>query len=242
LVSAVASAGLFTMAASCRNAAGDAAPTLYAVPLMDDLKSETGAPDDSASPQGWLRAAVLGADDGIVSTAALIVGVAAANASPRGILTAGLAGLVAGAASMAAGEYVSVSAQRDFERALRRKEERLVAQYPNVALSELSIALQIRGIEPTTARTVAVQLAATQLADAGVRVKYGISEQARARPLQAALASAAAFTAGGVVPIGGAVIAGAAAAAIAASSRSASLARSPPMPAGRRAFVPRCAS
>jgi vacuolar iron transporter family protein len=172
---------------------------------MATIATEESTP---TSPRGWLRAAVLGADDGIVSTAALIVGVAASDAPLRAILTAGLAGLVAGAASMAAGEYVSVSAQRDFEEAIRRREESLVTQYPEVALVELSIALQVRGIENATAREVARQLARSGPVDAGVRVKYGLSEQDRARPLQAALASAAAFAAGGLVPLIGLFAAG----------------------------------
>jgi VIT1/CCC1 family predicted Fe2+/Mn2+ transporter len=176
----------------------------------------SGPGTDGITTTGWLRAAVLGADDGIVSTASLIVGVAASDASARAILTAGLAGLVAGAASMAAGEYVSVSAQRDLEDALRRKEESLVSRFPNVALGELSGALQDRGIEPATARDVARQLEAGSAVDAGVRVKYGLTEQARARPLQAALASAAAFATGALVPLVGVLAAGVEAAVVAA--------------------------
>jgi VIT1/CCC1 family predicted Fe2+/Mn2+ transporter len=181
-----------------------------------DIDSDASANEEGTDSRSWLRAAVLGADDGIVSTAALIVGVAASDASASAILTAGLAGLVAGAASMAAGEFVSVSAQRDLENALRRREQSLVARYPDVALTELSIALQIRGIEPATAREVARQLAAAQAVDAGVSVKYGLTAQAQARPLQAALASAAAFAAGAVVPSAGVLGAGVEAAVIAA--------------------------
>jgi vacuolar iron transporter family protein len=150
----------------------------------------------------------MGAGDGIVSTAGLIVGVAAAEQSSSAILTAGLAGLVAGAMSMAAGEYVSVSAQRDLEEALREKEQSLVEETPDVALRELSVALQVRGIAQATAREVARQLVATQPVDAGVRIKYGITEQVRARPVQAALASATAFAAGAVVPITAVLLAG----------------------------------
>src|SRR5258706_2031266 len=142
---------------------------------------------------GWLRAAVLGADDGIVSTASLMMGVAASHAAPRAILIAAVAGLVAGAASMAVGEYVSVSSQRDLERALRQREESLFATHPNVALGELAVALQMRGIDPGLARTVATQIMAVDPVDANVRVKYGISETTAARPLQAALTSAASF-------------------------------------------------
>jgi VIT1/CCC1 family predicted Fe2+/Mn2+ transporter len=150
---------------------------------------------------GWLRAAVLGANDGIVSTASLVLGVAASSASPRAVLTAGVAGLVAGAASMAVGEYVSVSSQRDIEQTLRRREEGLVASYPNVALAELAIALQLRGIDPGLAHKVAGQIAAAEPVDANVQVKYGISERTEARPAQAALASAASFAAGAIVPL-----------------------------------------
>ncbi|HTN69936.1 MAG TPA: VIT1/CCC1 transporter family protein, partial [Methylomirabilota bacterium] len=149
--------------------------------------------DNPTSRSGWLRAAVLGADDGIVSTAALIVGVAASNASPQAVLTAGLAGLVAGAASMAAGEYVSVSSQRDIEKALRQREESLAQVYPNVALTELAIALQLRGIDPGLARKVANDISIAEPIKANVRVKYGLSESTAARPLQAALASAISF-------------------------------------------------
>jgi VIT1/CCC1 family predicted Fe2+/Mn2+ transporter len=180
------------------------------------VEAAVPAPEETASSRGWLRAAVLGADDGIVSTAALIVGVAASDASARAILTAGLAGLVAGATSMAAGEYVSVSAQRDHEEALRTKEESLVARFPDVALTELSVALQMRGIEPRTARDVAKQLAASQPVDAGVRVKYGITEQERARPLEAAFASAAAFAAGALIPLVAVLAAGVQAAVVSA--------------------------
>jgi VIT1/CCC1 family predicted Fe2+/Mn2+ transporter len=154
-----------------------------------------------ASRAGWLRAAVLGADDGIVSTAALIVGVAASNASPQAVVTAGLAGLVAGAASMAVGEYVSVSSQRDLERVLYRREQSLAQVYPNVALTELAIALQLRGIDPGLARKVAQQISAAEPIGASVRVKYGISEITAARPLQAALASASSFAVGAAVPL-----------------------------------------
>lgn len=144
---------------------------------------------------------MLGADDGIVSTASLMMGVAASQAGPRAILIAAFAGLIAGAASMAVGEYVSVSSQRDLERALRQREESLFATHPNVAMAELAIALQMRGIDPGLARTVATQIMAVDPIDANVRVKYGISELTAARPLQAALASAASFAMGSLVPM-----------------------------------------
>lgn len=159
----------------------------------------------SASREGWLRAAVLGADDGIVSTAALMVGVAASNASPQAVLTAGLAGLVAGAASMAAGEYVSVSSQRDLEKALRQREKSLTDTYPDVALTELAIALQLHGVDPGLARRVAREISLAEPIEANVRVKYGISESTAARPIQAALASAISFAVGAVIPLLGMV-------------------------------------
>jgi VIT1/CCC1 family predicted Fe2+/Mn2+ transporter len=157
--------------------------------------------DNPTSRSGWLRAAVLGADDGIVSTAALMVGVAASNASMQAVLTAGLAGLVAGAASMAAGEYVSVSSQRDLERSLREREESLTKAYPNVALTESAIALQLRGIDPGLARKVANDISIAEPIEANVRVKYGMSESTAARPLQAALASAISFAIGAIIPL-----------------------------------------
>jgi vacuolar iron transporter family protein len=159
----------------------------------------TGRPP--ADRAGWLRAAVLGADDGIVSTAAIVLGVAASDASPRSVLVAGLAGLVAGAASMAAGEYVSVSSQRDLEHALRRREEEVAVSRPNVALTELAVTLQLHGIDPGLARRVAEQITAAEPIDGSVRVKYGITEALSARPLQAALASALSFALGATIPL-----------------------------------------
>ncbi|MDX2169607.1 MAG: VIT1/CCC1 transporter family protein [Deltaproteobacteria bacterium] len=164
------------------------------------------AHDGALERSGWLRAAVLGANDGIVSTASLIVGVAAADASATAVLTAGIAGLVAGALSMAAGEYVSVSSQRDLEEALRRHEARLTDGFPEVALTEVAIALQLRGIAPGMARAVAQQLGAESPVEAGLNVKYGLSGATRARPLQAALASAAAFAGGALVPLLGILV------------------------------------
>jgi VIT1/CCC1 family predicted Fe2+/Mn2+ transporter len=157
--------------------------------------------DSPAERAGWLRAAVLGADDGIVSTTAIVLGVSASDASPRSILIAGLAGLVAGAASMAAGEYVSVSSQRDIEQSLRRREEALALARPNVALTELAVSLQLHGIDPGLARKVAQQITDAESIDASVRVKYGITEALAARPLQAALASALSFALGSSIPL-----------------------------------------
>jgi VIT1/CCC1 family predicted Fe2+/Mn2+ transporter len=153
------------------------------------------------SKAGWLRAAVLGADDGIISTASIMLGVAASRGDARSVLIAALAGVVAGAASMAAGEYVSVSSQGDLEESLRRHERQLAETHPNVALTELAVALQLRGIDPGLARRVAGQISEAEPADASVRVKYGLSEETAARPLQAALASAVSFVVGGAVPL-----------------------------------------
>src|ERR1700741_1513265 len=157
--------------------------------------------DNPTSRSGWLRAAVLGADDGIVSTAALMVGVAASNASPQAVLTAGLAGLVAGAASMAAGEYVSVSSQRDLERTLREREKSLAQAYPNVALTELAIALQLQGVEPGLARKVANDISIAEPIEANAPVKCGTRGTPPPRPLKAAIASAISFAIGAIIPL-----------------------------------------
>ncbi len=150
---------------------------------------------------GWLRAAVLGADDGIVSTASLLVGMAAAGASSQALLTAGFAGLVAGAASMAAGEYVSVSSQRDLEDALIARQREEVRDHPYVELVELAATIQDRGVDATLARRVAGQLITADPVGAVARVRYGLSELTRANPLEATLASAASFAAGAIVPL-----------------------------------------
>jgi VIT1/CCC1 family predicted Fe2+/Mn2+ transporter len=151
---------------------------------------------------GWLRAAVLGANDGIVSTASLIVGVAAASADRNEVLLAGLAGLVAGAMSMAAGEYVSVSSQSDTERADLARERRELAETPESELDELTGIYVGRGVEPELARQVAVQMTAKDALGAHARDELGITNSARPRPVQAALASAAAFAAGAALPLG----------------------------------------
>jgi VIT1/CCC1 family predicted Fe2+/Mn2+ transporter len=150
---------------------------------------------------GWLRAAVLGANDGIVSTASLVVGVAAANASRDDILLAGVAGLVAGALSMAAGEYVSVSSQADTERADLALEQTELATQPAEEASELAAIYVGRGLDPALARTVAQQLMAHDALGAHARDELGLSEMLVARPLQAALASAATFAVGAGLPI-----------------------------------------
>lgn len=150
---------------------------------------------------GWLRAAVLGANDGIVSTASLVVGMAAAGAGHEPVLLAGLAGLVGGAMSMAAGEYVSVSSQADAEHADLEKERGELRDFPEGEHRELVGIYVRRGLEPALAEQVATQLATHDALGAHARDELGITEMLRARPLQAALASAAAFAAGAVLPI-----------------------------------------
>jgi vacuolar iron transporter family protein len=151
---------------------------------------------------GWLRAAVMGANDGIVSTASLIVGVAAAGATTRTILTAGVAGLVAGAASMAAGEYVSVSSQSDTEKADLERERVELAEDPEHEHAELSAIYAERGLDRNLADQVATQLMKHDALGAHARDELGISEILPARPVQAALSSAATFAVGAALPLG----------------------------------------
>jgi len=150
---------------------------------------------------GWLRAAVLGANDGIVSTASLVVGVAAAAADRSGVLIAGVAGLVAGAMSMAAGEYVSVSSQADIEKADLARERAELENDHEAAPRELSRIYEKRGLDRDLAHQVAVQLMAHDALAAHARDELGISEIMAARPLQAALASAATFAVGALLPL-----------------------------------------
>lgn len=150
---------------------------------------------------GWLRAAVLGANDGIVSTASLIVGVAAAAATRNEVVIAGVAGLVAGAMSMAAGEYVSVSSQSDTEQADLARERVELAANPEMELKELTEIYVNRGVDPTLAQQVAQQLTAKDALTAHARDELGISEITSARPIQAALTSAATFSAGAAMPL-----------------------------------------
>jgi VIT1/CCC1 family predicted Fe2+/Mn2+ transporter len=150
---------------------------------------------------GWLRAAVLGANDGIVSTASLIVGVAAAAQGRNEILVAGAAGLVAGAMSMAAGEYVSVSSQSDTEGADLARERAELATQPEFELEELAGLYAARGVEPALARQVATQLMAKDALGAHARDELGISEITAARPIQAALTSAMTFSVGAALPL-----------------------------------------
>jgi len=150
---------------------------------------------------GWLRAAVLGANDGILSTSSLLLGVAAAHATHGGVLIAGVAGLVGGAMSMAAGEYVSVSSQADSERAdLERERAELKADDAGEH-KELSAIYVGRGLDPVLAKRVAEQLMAHDALGAHARDELGISERLRARPIQAALASAASFAVGAAMPL-----------------------------------------
>ena len=151
--------------------------------------------------EGWLRAAVLGANDGILSTAGLVLGVAASNASLSAIATAGLAGLVAGALSMASGEYVSVSSQRDAEMADLRLEQRELTADPEGELAELAAIYEGRGLSPALARQVAVELSDGDALAVHARDELGIDEEALARPFQAAWSSAVAFSLGAALPL-----------------------------------------
>jgi VIT1/CCC1 family predicted Fe2+/Mn2+ transporter len=156
---------------------------------------------------GWLRAAVLGANDGIVSTASLVVGVGAAQASRADVLIAGVAGLVAGAMSMAAGEYVSVSSQADTEEADLAREGRELAADRDLELAELASIYVGRGLDPVLARQVAEQLMARDALTAHARDELGISDSLSARPVQAAVASAGTFAVGAAMPLLVAVVA-----------------------------------
>ncbi|MEX0663738.1 MAG: VIT1/CCC1 transporter family protein [Acidimicrobiia bacterium] len=154
-----------------------------------------------------MRAAVLGADDGIVSTASILIGVAAASASRSSIIVAGLAALVGGALSMAAGEYVSVSSQRDTERADIARERRELARTPELELEELTEIYLQRGLDEALAREVATKLTAEDPLGAHLRDELGIHHAGRARPWQAAFVSAGSFAVGASLPLGGAAAA-----------------------------------
>jgi VIT1/CCC1 family predicted Fe2+/Mn2+ transporter len=172
-----------------------------------ELRSETSHPamDPHASHVtkrlNWLRAGVLGANDGIVSTAGLVVGVAAATTTSSVIFTAGLAGLVAGAVSMALGEYVSVSTQRDTQRVLLQKERQELDEMPDAELDELAGLYAAKGLSAETARVVARELTARDAFAAHVDVELGIDPDDLSNPWQAALSSAVAFTLGALVPL-----------------------------------------
>jgi len=150
---------------------------------------------------GWLRAAVLGADDGIVSTASLILGVAAASTTRNAVLVAGVAGLVAGAMSMAAGEYVSVSSQADTEKADLERERKELETDDEFERKELAEIYENRGLDPSLAKQVVDQLMAHDALGAHARDELGLSEMHTARPIQAALASAGTFAAGAALPL-----------------------------------------
>lgn len=169
---------------------------------------------------GWLRAAVLGANDGIVSTASLVVGVAAASAARGEVLTAGVAGLVAGAMSMAAGEYVSVSSQADTERADLARERRELVDDDAGERAELTAIYVARGLDPELARQVTEQLMARDALGAHARDELGISEALAARPVQAAFASAGTFAVGALLPLAVAAVAPAHALAVLVSAAS----------------------
>jgi VIT1/CCC1 family predicted Fe2+/Mn2+ transporter len=157
--------------------------------------------DSFAARLNWLRAGVLGANDGIVSVAGIVVGVAGATSLRGAIVTAGVAGILAGAISMALGEYVSVSTQRDTERALLDKERRELAETPAAELAELASLYRAKGLSEATARTVAQELTAHDAFAAHVDVELGIDPDALTNPWQAAGASALAFTVGSVLPL-----------------------------------------
>ena len=150
---------------------------------------------------GWLRAAVLGANDGLISTGSLVLGMATANAGPATILLSGIAGLAAGALSMAAGEYVSVSSQVDAERADARLEAHALRDHPEAELDELAEIYVRRGLDPGLARQVAEQLTEHDDLGSHLRDELGIHDLQRARPVQAGLASALAFTSGALPPV-----------------------------------------
>lgn len=150
---------------------------------------------------GWLRAAVLGANDGLISTSSLIVGVAAAAAAPQDILVAGVAGLVAGAMSMAAGEYVSVSSQADTEEADMARERHELATQPEAELDELAAIYEQRGVSPGLARQVAIQMMEKDAFEAHARDELGLSSHVMARPVQAAFTSAITFAIGAALPL-----------------------------------------
>lgn len=169
------------------------------------MKENNQQSDNYLSPHfisrsNWLRAAVLGANDGILSTASIAIGVAAASSSREPIMLAALAGLVAGALSMAAGEYVSVSSQTDVEKADIEREKKELADMPELELQRLAEIYEKRGLSKDTAKKVAKELTEKDALGAHVRDELGINEMSQAKPVQAALASGASFIAGGILP------------------------------------------
>tara|TARA_Y100000815_G_C13330178_1_gene495676 strand:- start:1133 stop:1831 length:699 start_codon:yes stop_codon:yes gene_type:complete len=153
------------------------------------------------SRSGWLRAAVLGANDGILSTASIVIGVSAGSATKENIILAGVAGLVAGAFSMAAGEYVSVSSQSDIETADLKREEQELQETPDEELRELAKIYEKRGLDKELSKQVAGQLTTHDALGAHARDELGINEITQAKPLQAALSSCGAFAFGGILPV-----------------------------------------
>ncbi|GEP51052.1 membrane protein [Flavobacterium noncentrifugens] len=157
--------------------------------------------DHYINRSGWLRAAVLGANDGILSTTSLAIGIAAASTTRDPIVLAAVAGLVAGALSMATGEYVSVSSQSDVETSDLEREKRELSTMPGAELQELTQIYIDRGLKPEIAKEVAIQLTQHNALEAHARDELGINDMTQAKPLQAAFASAAAFIAGGLLPL-----------------------------------------
>lgn len=157
--------------------------------------------DASASKLNWLRAGVLGANDGIVSLAALLVGIAGAAASSQTLLVAGIAGVLSGALSMAVGEYVSVSSQRDTERALFAKERKELEEYPEAELEELTVIYQKKGLVRSTAELVAKELTAVDAFGTHVREELGLKPDELTNPWHAAIASAISFFTGAIIPL-----------------------------------------
>jgi VIT1/CCC1 family predicted Fe2+/Mn2+ transporter len=178
-------------------------PTILAIVTLVSTQSHPAEPHvgSVASKLNWLRAGVLGANDGIVSTAGIVVGVAAATAERSPILTAGVAGLVAGAVSMALGEYVSVSTQRDTEMALLVKERRELREDPAAELEELASLYEAKGLSRTTAQTVAEELTEHDAFAAHAEIELGITPGELTNPWQAALSSALSFTVGALLPL-----------------------------------------
>ena len=171
---------------------------------MTDTTLEHGfEPHDAASNSklNWLRAGVLGANDGIVSIAALMVGVAAATSDPAALLLTGVAGLSAGAISMALGEYVSVSSQRDSEKAWINKERRELEEFPEEELEELVALYEAQGLKPATARQVAVEMTEVDALKTHLDIELGINQEELTNPLHAAISSAIAFFAGAILPL-----------------------------------------
>jgi len=183
------------------------------IPTTPSMPSSPRTPERHFTNRvGWLRAAVLGANDGILSTGSLVVGVASANVDHKHILITGFAGLIAGAMSMATGEYVSVSSQSDTEKADLKREAAELRAHPAGEKQELTTIYIQRGLEPDLARKVAEQLMTKDALEAHARDELGISEATAPRPIQAALASAASFAGGAVLPVAAAAFAPAAAA------------------------------